>query len=249
MLMLAQPAPPAPPMPNELASQLERLAELRQLQQIGQNEYTPATAQGTLAAARASRSELRSQLSRLEDRRDDLARDLNRDIQNNDGVLSTSRTGLEARIADVDARIKSLDEQLAQADQAVANAAAVPGAIVEPPPRTPDTFSETVTPVAIVFTLFVLFPLTITWSRRLWKRGATIVAPVPAAVTNTLEQMSAAVDAMALEVERIGEGQRFITRVMADDPRVLNAGAMPHVPVQREAQREEVRRDDQGDWR
>lgn len=245
MDLTAQPAPPSPPP----LSQLERLAELRQLQQIGQNEYSPATAQGTLAAARASRSELRSQLSRLEDQREDLASNLAEEIQTNDGVLNASRTGLEARIADVDARIKSLDEQLAKADQAVANAAAIPGAVVEPAPPAPDTFAETLTPVAIVFTLFVLFPLTITWSRRLWKRGVTVVAPIPAAVTNTLEQLSAAVDAMALEVERIGEGQRFITRVMADDPRVLNAGAMPHIPVAKAEQREEVRRSDQSDWR
>ncbi len=241
--------PPVPPIPMQGLEQLEQLSQLQALQKLGNNQYSPVQAQRSLSAVKAARSELRSQLSRLEDRRDDLAREITRDIQNNDGQLNASRTGLEARIADLDVRIKELDQQLAQADQAVAVASAVPGAVVETPPPVRTGPPDEIIAIPIVFTLFVLFPLTIAWSRRIWRRGKTIIAPVPAEITDKLDQMATAVESMALEVERIGEGQRFITKVMSDDPRALGAGAMPHIPVARAAEHAEVRRGDQGDWR
>ena len=160
--------------------------------------------------------------------------------------------GLEARIASMDARIATIDQQLADADQAVSEAAAVPGAVIEVPPRaarSQSTFPEELIAVPIVFTIFVLFPLSIAWSRRLWKKGATVIAPVPSEVRERLDQLGQAVDAVALEVERIGEGQRFITRVMSESPRALGEGAVPHIPVARPAERESVQRGDQADWR
>lgn len=37
----------------------------------------------------------------------------------------------------------------------------------------------------------------------------------------TLQRVERAVDAIALELERVGEGQRFITKVLTDAPRTL----------------------------
>ena len=77
----------------------------------------------------------------------------------------------------------------------------------------------------------MLFPVALAYSRRLWKRGATVIAPVPREVTDRLEQMGQAVESIAIEVERIGEGQRFLTRVMSDQNRQLGAGAAQPIPV------------------
>jgi hypothetical protein len=88
-----------------------------------------------------------------------------------------------------------------------------------------------VTAVSIVFTLFVLFPIAFAYSRRLWKKGATVIAPVPREVTDRLEQMGQAVESIAIEVERIGEGQRFLTKVMSEQNRQLGAGAAQPIQV------------------
>jgi hypothetical protein len=44
-------------------------------------------------------------------------------------------------------------------------------------------------------------------------------ASVPSEVTSQLSQLSQAVDAIALEVERISEGQRFTTRLLSEQQR------------------------------
>lgn len=205
-----QPTPPpapAPPIPGEFPVT------------IAADGASPTA---VLRAMEAQRSELRDQLERLQDQRQDIARDLR-----SEEITAPDREGLTQRLQATDARIGSLEQQIAQADLAVAKAAAVPGAVVEPPPppRNDSDVTEGVTAVAIVFTLFVLFPMAFAYSRRLWKRGATVIAPVPREVTDRLEQMGQAVESIALEVERIGEGQRFLTRVMSDQNRQLGAGA------------------------
>jgi hypothetical protein len=77
--------------------------------------------------------------------------------------------------------------------------------------------NEDVMVVAIVFgTLaLVLFPLARAWAKRIDGRGAAPAA-VPADVTQRLERIERAVESVAIEVERISEGQRFVTRVLAD---------------------------------
>jgi len=39
---------------------------------------------------------------------------------------------------------------------------------------------------------------------------------IPSEVTQRLERMEQGIDAMAVELERIGEGQRFVTQLMSD---------------------------------
>jgi hypothetical protein len=58
------------------------------------------------------------------------------------------------------------------------------------------------------------FPLARAWARRLDRRNAT-PAPDPE-MRDRLERIEQAVDAIAVEVERISEGQRFTTKVIAD---------------------------------
>lgn len=188
-----------------------------------------------LQAARAQRSELRNQLDRAEDQREDLQRELS---QTSSGEAAT-RAGLEARIRDTDARIASLDKEIATADQRVAQAAAVPGATEEPVrPRVqqqgpPEEFWV----LSGMFIFFVMMPIAIAFSRRLWKRGMTPASnEVPAELTDRLSRMEQAIDAVAVELERVGEGQRYVTRVFTEQQRALGAGAAEPVEVrQREA--------------
>jgi hypothetical protein len=176
--------------------------------------------------ALAQRRELRNQQDRLQDQRQELRNEL----QNEQNLSPADRAGAEARIKEIDARLSSVDQQIAQADAAVAQAAALPGATVEPreerngPP-------EEILAVPIVFTIFVLMPIAVAYARRIWRKGATTVAPIPQDVTDRLEAMGQAVESIAIEVERIGEGQRFLTRVMSDKGKSLGVGAVEPIPV------------------
>jgi hypothetical protein len=184
------------------------------------------SAQAVYEAQVALRKELRNQLDRLEDQRGDLARELR-----SDQATSSERVGLEARLKETDARISSLEQQIAQADLGVAKAAAVPGAVVEPPPPRRDGPPEEVFIIPVVFTIFVLFPIALAYARRIWRRGTAMVAPIPREVTERLDAMGQAVESIAIEVERIGEGQRFLTRVMSEQGRQLGQGAAQPIPV------------------
>ena len=50
---------------------------------------------------------------------------------------------------------------------------------------------------------------------RRWERR-DVAPPMPSDTAARLERIEQAVDAMSIEVERIAEGQRFVTRLMTD---------------------------------
>jgi len=87
--------------------------------------------------------------------------------------------------------------------------------------------SEEAIEVLIVFgsvaATIVLFPLVRAWARRLESRGQAPAA-LSADATARLERIERAVESVALEVERISEGQRFVTKVLAD------RGELPKLP-------------------
>ena len=195
----------------------------------------PPTSAEMLQAARAHRNELRNVLENVEEQRDDLQSELTQTPQSE----TTIRGGLEARIRELDARILSLDKEIAMADSRVAQAAAVPGATYEPPepiiPR--DGPPEEVFMLGGMLIFFVGFPLAIAYARRLWKRAAvTVSSEMPAELTDRLGRMEQAIDAVAVELERVGEGQRYVTKVFSESQRALGAAAAEPLEVrQREA--------------
>jgi hypothetical protein len=84
--------------------------------------------------------------------------------------------------------------------------------------------------VAIIFVTFmvvVLMPISIGISRRL-RRSAQAAPPQVSdpAVHARLDRLENAVDAIAIEIERIAEGQRFVTKVMTERPAPAH-GALP----------------------
>jgi hypothetical protein len=67
-------------------------------------------------------------------------------------------------------------------------------------------------------TMIVVLVLGVPFVRALarrWEREA-LQPKVPAEVTVRLERIEQAVDAVAIEVERISEGQRFTTKLLSD---------------------------------
>ena len=206
------PVPAAPPAPA--IAQVPGLPE-------------PADPRAVLDGMRASRRELREPLSQLEGRREEIADQLRDPMVN-----GADKAGLEARITEVDARIKSLEQQLSTADLGVAQAAAIPGAVVpdRPPVRTGPP--EEVFVLGGMFIVFALFPLSIAYARRIWRKSAGTIANLPKELAERFTRLEQAVDAIAVEVERVGEGQRFLTRAMTDQGgRALGAGQQPMEPL------------------
>lgn len=71
---------------------------------------------------------------------------------------------------------------------------------------------------AMIAIIVVGLPLMRAIARRI-DRGAPVATPIPKEVRDQLQQISQSVDAIAIEVERISEGQRFTTKMLADKPR------------------------------
>jgi len=72
-----------------------------------------------------------------------------------------------------------------------------------------------------VATIFIGTPLARAFGRRMDRKAVPAAAGSPDVVAR-LDRIEQAVDAIALEVERVSEGQRFVTKMMADAP-----GALP----------------------
>ena len=71
---------------------------------------------------------------------------------------------------------------------------------------------------AMIAIIVVGLPIMRAIARRI-DRGTPVAAPIPRAVSEQLQQISHSVDAIAIEVERISEGQRFTTKMLNDRQR------------------------------
>ena len=207
--MQQSPAVPAPPTPPPSLGQGRVII----------SGAPVASASDVYQAFRAQRRVLEGQLDGLQSQRDDLSRELQQET-----ITGADRKGLEQRITNLDERIASIDKQIAEADAQVAKAAAVPGAAVEPPPLPRSGPPEEVFVLSGIFMFVFFLPLSIALARRIWRRSPKVVTAIPKELTDRIERVEQTVEATAIEIERIGEGQRFITRIFTEGQ---NAHALP----------------------
>ena len=201
---------------------------------------TPVPAQSAanpaqvLEGLKEQHSELRNQLERLESQRENMIGEL-------PGAPDAVKKSLEARIATIDGRIVELDKAIADNERAVAQATAVPGAVVPEPPEPPRSGPpEEFFAFLMVLSFVVLLPLSIAYARRIWRRGAQVVSAIPSEIYDRFNRVDQAIDSIAVEVERIGEGQRYLTRTLAEQQKSLGAGAAE--PLQQKAREEQQAR-------
>ncbi|MEA2766347.1 MAG: hypothetical protein QOK07_2751, partial [Gemmatimonadaceae bacterium] len=160
---------------------------------------------------KAQRDELNGQLEGLQSTRREITSQLE-DITPG----SADRAPLEARLKDIDARTSAVDQMIAGNAAQIAQAAAIPGAVVERPPQIIQGPPEEAYVLGGLFMLIVFMPLSIALARRIWRRSAAVVTSFPRELADRLSRMEHAVEATAEEVERIGEGQRFLTRLFTE---------------------------------
>ncbi len=188
------------------------------------------------AALRAQRRVLVEQLEGLEDQRGNLSSRLTERSER--PVSATDRQGLEQQLVTVDQRIAEVGQQLAASEREIARVAGIPGAAVEPPaPPNEDGPSEAVAIIGVAFTGLVLFPLAIAHARRIWRRSAKVMVALPGELAERFTRLEQTVESVAIEVERVSEGQRFVTKILAEGrgpdahhPAALGAG--PAQPVE-----------------
>lgn len=191
-----------------------------------------------LDAVMQRRSELREQLQALGRRRNQL--DEQRHV-----TAPPGRAAIEARIAEVDARMARIDQQIMQADDAISEAIArgvqnVQGqdfefvTAVPPPPPVPD-FGPRPVDGERVAALFVgqalLFLLVGTVLYRRMKRRLRAPAAAEGVDRARLDQLQQAVDVIAVEVERIAEGQRFVAKALNEKLHIGAGEAQPVAPA------------------
>jgi len=177
-----------------------------------------------VAALRQRGSELSRQLNSVNNRRDQLAAQL-------EDAQGANKAGIEARIAQLDQRIMGIEADIAQNGRLLASAPASALANANTEARMPPFGLNPgqVTALGIVGTIgttFILFPIAIAIARNIFRRGSRQVAATAPSLESAqrMERLEQAVDAIAIEIERISEGQRFVTRLLAE-------GSGPALPV------------------
>lgn len=179
----------------------------------------------TVVQLEAKRSELSTQLSSVVQRRHDVARELAR-------ADPSARAGLEQRLQLLDARIISIEQEIARNGEEMAQARKIETTI--PPIFARGRPRNDFMPVfGLIFAFAILFPLIIVATRAMWRRSSGPTLPPGWNETNErLERMERAVDAIAVEVERVSEGQRFMAKLMVErgesaDASLLSSSSRP----------------------
>lgn len=211
----APPPPPASPRPG-----LDPVVVQQPTRPLGRAE---------IQAIRSHRSELSNQIESATDRRDDLAEQLK-------AAEGVDRAGLEERLQVLDERIVQLETDLAVTGRQLTTGQTLGSSTTEVPAVPFDLSSDQVTGISIVFIIAVMMPMAVAAARRMLRRGPSPTSSAEIRdISVKLEGLQQAMDTVAIEIERVSEGQRFVTRLMTEAPvdggRALGGGARAAEPV------------------
>ena len=198
----AVPVPPAPATPGEaIATQGSRIPT------------APIPAEQAIFL-RSRRDALSRQLESVQGRRDEVAEQLR-----SDETEAAERPGLQDRLGVLDERLVRIEKDIAATSEQLANAPAGRQEYAGVSGRNQNgRFSNVNGNLVTLVGFALLLPFAIQLARRTLapNRGPTRnQLAETAALSERIHQMESAVDAVALEVERIGEGQRFLTQAMS----------------------------------
>src|SRR4051812_48906510 len=154
------------------------------------------------------RDAISDQLTNVSDRRSELSTELQGTV---DGV---ARTGLEQRISLLDKRILQLETDLATTGQQIALA---PASLVstEDPVRSGNDEDFAKGLAAGGIPLLAIMAVALLASRRRRRRGGSITQQLPNEAVQRLERLEHGMEAIAIEIERVSEGQRFVTKLLS----------------------------------
>lgn len=172
----------------------------------------PQTAE-EVSALRARRSEMSSQLSNVEGRRERLVEELR-------SAPAEGRQGIQDRIQQLDQRILQIEADLQETGRLLTLAPVSARGTTVVPPDVAARFpgSASVRDLTGLAAMLAMLVLATAFARRMWRRSTAI--PVPPRESREsqerMERLEQAVDAIALEIERVGEAQRYQARILAE---------------------------------
>jgi hypothetical protein len=155
------------------------------------------------------REELSEQLTGVSSRRRNLAEEIS---QTRDASI---RAGLEDRLRVLDARILQLETDLATTGRQLSSAPAelLQSRQVEDSPAGHFEEGLVIGGLGVLFAAAVAF----LFLRRRWKRPTSRTSnQLGADAGQRLERLEQGMDAIAIEIERVSEGQRFVTRLLSE---------------------------------
>jgi hypothetical protein len=210
----ATPTPPSPPTTPQAAAQ-------------GIGEIVRTTVNDAVAGVLAeTRADLQQRIIQLEARREGLTAALkNVGSRPARAVIESQLDEVNRELAKTQSALDKINAKLTTTDGPVrvftstAPPAQFPGF---PEPH----FNPAPMIIAIVSIIFIGFPLALTMSRWLWKRSTNAPAP-PLTVEQTrrFDRLEQSVDAIAIEVERISENQRYLTKLLAEPKQSAKIGS------------------------
>jgi hypothetical protein len=163
-----------------------------------------------MMALTARRDQLSEQLESVTDRRNDL-------IEQMRTAPNPAMPGLQAQLGALDSRILQLEHDLATTGQEIAAASPELVAMAGESPHedTNGSFEDGMgAGVATTFgVMSVLFFFLYRWLRKSSRKRQPALA---SADSERLQRLEQGMDAVAVEIERISEGQRFVTKLLSE---------------------------------
>jgi len=173
----------------------------------------PPQSYDDMMALLSQRRVLNEQLEQATDRRNDLLEQLNQ-------APAAAKAGYQAQMNVLSDRIVQLETSLNVIGQEIAGASPALMSMAEEPTSPPDlsgNFDDGV--AAGVFSTLGGVVVLLLFGRWIWKRsrrGVPSQRRLPAEDSDRLKRLENGIEAMAIEIERISEGQRFVTRLMSE---------------------------------
>lgn len=179
---------------------------------------------------------LSDQLQSAQGRRKELIRELS------STTSPAVKTGIEERIRFLDERLLSLEKDISENSAMKASVAANlrVSSSAEPPPAPSGKQAASGGFFGSFYGIALVIVATIAASRFLGRRRSSAGSATPSPETEArLQQVEQAIDAVAIEIERVSEGQRFITKMLREGQPIPDfaAGRSPEaVGIRRDAE-------------
>jgi hypothetical protein len=164
-------------------------------------------------AIRDRRNDISNQLTSAMGRRNDM-------IEEMSDAPQAARQGYLDQIQVLDARIVSIERDMEESGRMLRTGQTVDNGTALVAPREGRGFEnlseDAQIAMGVSFSLFFLLPLAIGLTRLMWRRSKRTEARPSGQQDQRMERLEQAVDAIAIEIERVGESQRYQQKVLAE---------------------------------
>jgi hypothetical protein len=189
---------------------------------VNLGELTVPSTTGEVQVVIARRTELLSQMRTGEARKATLLARMRETSQGSDPAIAEQLRVVNEGVVKLEGELAITSWQLANTPPALLPSSGWRLAGSQPPPQAPFGVlsSDQIESISLAAIFFVGFPIAVAIAIKILRRSPQARSSKRELdATQHKKRMEHAVDAMAMEVERISEGQRFLTQLLAQEPR------------------------------